>query len=63
MFSKTKLKFDDIFENKLSQNEIKDYLIKLYEKNESAEDIASAASAMREHLIPLNIEQDYKINL
>jgi len=57
MFSKTKLKFDDIFENKLSQNEIKDYLIKLYEKNESAEDIASAASAMREHLIPLNIEQ------
>jgi anthranilate phosphoribosyltransferase len=57
MFSKTKLKFDDIFENRLSANEIREYLIKLYEDGETAEDIASAASAMREHLIPLNIEQ------
>jgi anthranilate phosphoribosyltransferase len=57
MFSKTKLKFCDIFENRLDEKDVKDYLIKLYEDGESANDIASAASAMREYLIPLNIEE------
>jgi anthranilate phosphoribosyltransferase len=57
MFSKTKLKFDDIFENRLSADEIREYLIKLYDEGETADDIASAASAMREHLIPLELEQ------
>lgn len=56
MFSKAKLKFDDIFENRLSQDEVKEYLIELYEKGESAEEIASAASAMREHMLPLNLD-------
>lgn len=56
MFSKAKLKFDDIFENRLSQDEVKDYLIELYNKGETSEEIASAASAMREHMIPVNID-------
>ena len=56
MFSKTRLKFDDIFENRLSDDEVKQYLIELYKKGESAEDIASAASAMREHMIPLILD-------
>lgn len=63
MFNKTKLKFDDIFENRLPEEEVREYLIKLYEKGETAEDIASAASAMREHLIPLNIPYTLKEEL
>lgn len=63
MFNKTKLKFDDIFENRLPEDDVREYLIKLYEKGETAEDIASAASAMREHLIPLNIPYTLKEKL
>lgn len=63
MFNKTKLKFDDIFENRLPEEEVREYLIKLYENGETAEDIASAASAMREHLIPLNIPYTLKEEL
>jgi anthranilate phosphoribosyltransferase len=63
MFNKTKLKFDDIFENRLPEEEVREYLIKLYEQGETAEDIASAASAMREHLTPLNIPYTLKEKL
>jgi anthranilate phosphoribosyltransferase len=55
MFNKTKLKFDDIFEGKLTDEEVRSYLIELYEKGETAADIAAAASAMREHSILLPI--------
>jgi anthranilate phosphoribosyltransferase len=61
MFNKTKLKFDDIFDGRLSDEEIRSYLIELYEKGESAAEIAGAASAMREHSIllpiPYHLEQ------
>ena len=56
MFSKSKLKFDDIFENRLSKEEVRAYLIELYERGETAEEIASAASAMRDHMVPLQLE-------
>ncbi|HIP13657.1 MAG TPA: anthranilate phosphoribosyltransferase [Arcobacter sp.] len=59
MFSKAKLKFDDIFENRLSSDDVKKYLVELYERGETAEEIASAASAMRDHMIPLNIEPKF----
>ena len=55
MFNKAKLKFDDIFENRLSEDEVREYLIELYKKGETANEIAAAASAMREHMIPLNL--------
>ena len=58
MFNTTKLKFDDIFENRLSQEEIREYLLELYERGETASEIAGAASAMRDHLIPLPIHED-----
>jgi anthranilate phosphoribosyltransferase len=63
MFNKTKLKFDDIFENKLSQEEVKNYLVQLYQKGETPQEIAGAASAMREHLIPLPVEYKLKEEL
>ena len=55
MFSKAKLKFDDIFENRISEDSVKKYLIELYERGETSQEIASAASAMREHMVPLNL--------
>ena len=63
MFNTTKLKFDDIFENRLSAEEVKDYLIELYERGETAAEIAGAASAMRDHLIPLPVHYDLKEKL
>ncbi|BFU79035.1 anthranilate phosphoribosyltransferase [Arcobacter sp. 15-2] len=57
MFNKARLKFDDIFENRLDHNEVRNYLIELYEKGENADEIAAAATAMREHMLPLNVEQ------
>lgn len=63
MFNKDKLKFDDIFENRLPAQEVKEYFIELYEKGETASQIAAAASAMREHLIPLPVHFDLKEEL
>lgn len=63
MFNKTKLKFDDIFENRLSEEEVREYLIELYERGEDAAEIAGAASAMRDHLIPLPVHYDLKEKL
>ncbi|WP_151947052.1 anthranilate phosphoribosyltransferase [Aliarcobacter butzleri] len=60
MFNETKLKFDDIFENKLSQEKIREYLLNLYEVGETASQLAGAASAMREHLIPLPISEELR---
>lgn len=60
MFNATKLKFDDIFENRLSEDEVKEYLIELYERGETASEIAGAASAMRDHLIPIPVHYDLK---
>ena len=63
MFSPDKLKFDDIFENRLPSEEVEEYLIKLYKDGETAEQIAAAADAMRDHLIPLPVHYDLKKEL
>ncbi len=57
MFNKARLKFDDIFENRLSEENIRDYLIELYERGETAQEIAAAAAAMREHMTRLVLPQ------
>jgi len=58
MFNATKLKFDDIFENKLSQEEVREYLLELYQRGETASELAGAASSMRDHFIPLPISKE-----
>ncbi len=63
MFNMAKLKFDDIFENKLPEDEVREYLIELYERGETAAEIAGAASAMRDHLIPLPLHYSLKEKL
>ncbi len=63
MFSKARLKFDDIFENRKSEEEVRKYLIELYERGETADEIAAAATAMRDHMIPLVVEQSLQEKL
>ena len=60
MFNTAKMKFDDIFENRLPEDEVREFLIELYERGETSAEIAGAASAMRDHLIPLPIHYDLK---
>jgi len=63
MFNKARLKFDDIFENRLAPEDVKKYLIDLYERGETADEIAAAATAMRDHMIPLTVEQSLQEKL
>jgi len=58
-----KEKFQLIFENKMSENEMRDFLVSLYEKGESAVEIAAAASVMREHSIKLPVSEDLREKL
>ena len=57
MFNKARLRFDDIFENRLEADTTREYLIDLYNRGETADEIAAAATAMREHMIPLIVDQ------
>jgi len=57
MFNKARLRFDDIFENRLESDTTREYLINLYNRGETADEIAAAATAMREHMIPLTVDQ------
>jgi anthranilate phosphoribosyltransferase len=43
--------FEKLFNNEMSESEARDFLVALYEKGESSEDVSSAASVMREHSI------------
>ncbi|WP_198304473.1 anthranilate phosphoribosyltransferase [Arcobacter vandammei] len=60
MFLETKAKFDEIFENQLSHEEIRDYFLALYERGETASELAGAAASMREYLIPLPIDEELR---
>jgi len=56
----TKSQFEKLFKNQMSEVEARQFLIDLYEKGESGEDIATAASVMREHSIKLNLSAELK---
>ena len=45
--------FERLFANQMPEDEARDFLISLYKKGESAEDIADAAYVMREHSVKL----------
>ncbi len=48
-----KQQFEKLFNNEMSTDEARVFLIELYEKGETSEDIAAAASVMREHSVKL----------
>lgn len=47
--------FTRLFENQMEEQEAKELLIDLYQRGESADEIAAAAKVMREHAITLDI--------
>ena len=55
-----KAQFEKLFNNELSENEARQFLIDLYEKGESAEDIADAAAVMRSHSIKVPLSDELK---
>jgi len=48
-----KEQFERLFNNEMPEEEARQFLIDLYEKGESGEDIAAAAAVMREHSVKL----------
>ncbi|MBP9565836.1 MAG: anthranilate phosphoribosyltransferase [Sulfurospirillum sp.] len=56
-------KFDALFENKLSTEEAAQFLVELYERGESFEEIAAAANVMREHSVKLDIPESLKAEI
>ena len=56
-------KFSLLFENKMSENEAKKFLVDLYEKGETAEEIAAGAKVMREHSVKLPVSKDLQNKL
>lgn len=49
--------FNALFENQLSTEEAAHFLVELYKRGESFEEIAAAAKVMREHSVRLEIPQ------
>lgn len=56
----TKQQFEKLFNNEIPVEEARQFLIDLYEKGESAEDIAAAAWVIREHAIKLDLSDALK---
>ncbi len=63
MFDKSKKKFEEIFENKIESKIARDYLVKLYKRGESAEEIAAATEVMRDYSIKLDIDENLRDKL
>ena len=59
----SKAMFEKLFNNELSQQEAKEFLVELYKKGESSQDIANAAKVMREHSIKLPIPKELQDEL
>jgi len=56
-------KFKLLFENKMTPQEATQFLVELYEKGESATEIAAAAKVMREHSVKLPVPKDLQEKL
>ena len=55
--------FERLFENKMSEDEARDFLVGLYERGESASEIAAAAKVMQSHSIKLEVDEETKEKL
>ena len=55
-----RIQFEKLFNNEMSTEEARTFLIELYEKGESGSDIAAAASVMREHSIKIPLPDDLR---
>lgn len=62
-FQESKEAFEKLFSNNMSEAEAKALLVTLYERGESAEEIAAAAEVMRAHSIKLEMEDSLRDRL
>ena len=53
-----KQQFEKLFNNELSTDEARAFLVDLYKKGETGDDIAAAAAVMREHSLKLNLSDE-----
>jgi anthranilate phosphoribosyltransferase len=63
MFEEAKAKFEAIFSGTMDPEEAKAYLVALYERGESAEEIAAAVDVMRAHSIKLEMPESLREKL
>ena len=56
----TQEQFERLFSHRMSDTEARNFLISLYEKGESAEDIADAAYVMRKHSVKLPLSSELR---
>lgn len=59
-YTEAKREFERLFLQQMSENEAREFLIMLYEKGESAEEIAAAAEVMKQYCIRLEIPEHLK---
>jgi len=62
-FDEAKVEFQKLFENKMGEDEAKNLLISLYQKGESPEEIAAAATVMREYSLKLDMDEGLRQKL
>lgn len=62
-YERLKEKFNELFEGKLSDEDAKAFLVALYEKGESAQEIAAATEVMRAHSLKLDVPEELKDKL
>ncbi|WP_456431953.1 anthranilate phosphoribosyltransferase, partial [Nitratifractor sp.] len=61
--SQVKKAFERLFANEMAEEEARDFLVGLYEKGESPEEIAAAADVMRAHSVKLPVPEDLRDKL
>lgn len=62
-FDEAKQRFEQLFTNAMTHDQAKDFLVALYERGESADEIAAATQVMRAHSLKLQVPQDLKSKL
>jgi len=62
-YDEAKVLFEELFSGKMSEVDAKALLVDMYNRGESADEIAAAASVMRSHSIKLPIPEHLKKNL
>jgi anthranilate phosphoribosyltransferase len=63
MFEEAKAKFEKMFRGEMAPEEAKAYLVALYERGESAQEIAAAVDVMRSHSIKLDLDKNLREKL
>ena len=58
--SSVKEKFEKLFNNELTEEEARNFLVDLYEKGESVEDVTAAVETMREHSVKLPLSEELR---